>query len=70
MARLPHMSSTEHVFDPDAFSDLPDAGPGVASGSPPGERELELALRPRDLSEFVGQEALLDNLRIHLFAVL
>ena len=68
MARLPHMSSTEHVFDPGAFSDLPDAGPGVAPGGPPGERELELALRPRDLSEFVGQEALLDNLRIALGA--
>jgi len=63
------MSSTEHVFNPDAFSDLPPGGgpadPGQAALP---ERELESALRPRDLSEFVGQAALLDNLRIALQA--
>ena len=62
------MSSTEHVFNPDAFSDLPDAPDPAAEGSGLPERELEVALRPQDLSEFVGQAHVLDNLRLALTA--
>lgn len=63
------MSRTEHVFNPDAFADLPAEGTDqTAPASAPPERELESALRPRDLSEFVGQDRLLDNLRIALKA--
>lgn len=63
------MSRTEHVFNPDAFAGLPDDRPG-ASAEPVSlhEQELDVALRPRDLSEFVGQERILDNLRIALQA--
>ncbi len=59
------MSSTENVFNPDAFEDVPE---GALQESPLPERELEVALRPQDLSEFVGQEQVLDNLRIALKA--
>jgi len=63
------MSRTEHVFDPEAFAELPGAAPGETPGGRDlPERELEVALRPRDLSEFVGQERVLDNLRIALQA--
>jgi Holliday junction DNA helicase RuvB len=59
------MSSTEHVFNPDAFEGAPD-DPTPESAIP--ERELEVALRPQDLSEFIGQDQVLDNLRIALQA--
>jgi Holliday junction DNA helicase RuvB len=62
------MSSTEHVFNPDAFSDLPDTAGPPSEGPGPVERELEVALRPQDLSEFVGQPHVLDNLRLALTA--
>jgi len=58
------MSSTEHVFNPDAFSDLPEDSP--QGGLP--EREIEVALRPTSLDDFVGQERSLDNLRVALRA--
>ncbi|MCB9915694.1 MAG: Holliday junction branch migration DNA helicase RuvB [Planctomycetes bacterium] len=56
------MSSTEHIFDPKALEGSP-AGPGAAP-----ERELEIALRPQDLEEFVGQEQVRDNLRVAIQA--
>lgn len=52
------MSSTDHVYDPNALVD----GGGAA------ERELEASLRPARLTEFVGQERILDNLRIAIAA--
>ncbi|MFT7669883.1 MAG: Holliday junction DNA helicase RuvB [Planctomycetota bacterium] len=58
------MSSTEHVFNADALAGLPTAHDSAA----PPERELEVALRPASLSEFVGQELTRDNLRLALQA--
>jgi len=58
------MSSTEHVFDPGALTDPPDEGPADALP----ERELEIALRPRTLDEFVGQAQILDNFRVAIEA--
>lgn len=63
------MTSSEHVFNPDAILDSTpaDASPAEAGPALP-ERELEVALRPRQLSEFVGQPRTLDNLRVALQA--
>ncbi len=57
------MSNTEHIFDPEALAGLPE---GSDEGLP--ERELEFALRPADLDEFVGQERVRDNLRVAITA--
>ena len=64
MLPLPDMSSTEHIFDPDALLGSPDE----ASQEALPEREVEAALRPRTLEEFVGQDQALDNLRIAITA--
>jgi holliday junction DNA helicase RuvB len=61
---LPCMSSTEHVFDPDALVGSPVSDRDEATP----ERELEVALRPRDLSEFIGQDQTLDNLGVAITA--
>lgn len=58
------MATSEHVFDPEAIR---DPGGELPGGSLP-ERELEAALRPRELAEFVGQPGTLDNLRVALQA--
>ena len=57
------MSSSEHIFDPQALSGSPEA-----SGAALPERELEVALRPADLEEFIGQEQVRDNLRVAISA--
>lgn len=58
------MASTEHIFDPDALLGAADeTGPAALP-----EREVEAALRPRSLEEFVGQEQSVDNLRIAIAA--
>jgi Holliday junction DNA helicase RuvB len=60
------MSSTEHIFNPAAFEE--GTGSSEAPDSALPERELESALRPRDLDEFVGQDQVLDNLTVALKA--
>jgi Holliday junction DNA helicase RuvB len=57
------MSSSEHIFDPQALSGSPEA-----TGASLPERELEVALRPADLEEFIGQEQVRDNLRVAISA--
>ena len=57
------MSSSEHIFDPQALSGSPEV-----SGAALPERELEAALRPADLEEFIGQEQVRDNLRVAISA--
>lgn len=62
------MARTEHVFNPDALDDLPeDLGP-AKEGPGSLEQDLEVSLRPKDLTEFIGQERVLDNLQIALKA--
>ena len=56
------MSSTDHIFDPEALAGAPEAGELAP------ERELEQALRPQDLEAFVGQEQVRDNLRVAIAA--
>lgn len=55
------MAPTEHVFDPEALEGEPgsDRGP---------EPEAEPGLRPRNLSEFVGQERIVQDLLVALEA--
>ncbi|MBK7877912.1 MAG: Holliday junction branch migration DNA helicase RuvB [Planctomycetes bacterium] len=55
------MSSSEHVFDPNALVAEPEEG-GLA------EREVESNLRPQNLGEFVGQPRVLDNLKVAIAA--
>lgn len=52
----------EHVFRMEA---LEDPGP---SGATVSEQVTEVGLRPATLAEFVGQPAVVDNLRIHVGA--
>jgi len=52
----------EHVYDPLARGSAPE-GPEARP-----EQELESALRPRSLEEFVGQERVLSNLRVAIAA--
>lgn len=56
------MSSTDHIFDPEALEGAPAHGEALP------ERELEVALRPPDLEAFVGQEQVRDNLRVAITA--
>lgn len=58
-AILPRMAA-DHVFDPSA---LDTSGLGEAP-----ERDFETSLRPENLSEFIGQERAIDNLRVALTA--
>ena len=58
------MTQRPRVFDPSALEDDPQAP--SAAGLP--ERDLEAGLRPQNLSEFVGQERLLANLRVAIQA--
>lgn len=64
------MSSSEHIFDPEALSGAPSGPAGASDDAGEGlpERELESALRPADLDEFVGQERVRDNLRVAIAA--
>ncbi len=59
------MATSEHVFDPEAIR---DPGGDPSGPAAPPERELEAALRPRELDDFVGQPRTLGNLRIALEA--
>jgi Holliday junction DNA helicase RuvB len=74
------MDGSREVFDPAALAGM-EGGPAEGAGPPgsPGggftlptasgaERDLEAGLRPRDLSEFVGQGRVVENLRIALDA--
>ena len=56
-------ASGDHVFNPAALEDL-----GTPGGAP--ERVTEVGLRPRVLTEFVGQGAVVGNLRVHLDAAM
>jgi len=58
------MAHSEHVFDPTALDDA--TAETLAHGTP--EREFESTLRPQNLSEFVGQARVLDNLRVAIQA--
>jgi Holliday junction DNA helicase RuvB len=58
------MTHQPRVFDPTAL----EADPQAASPGGPGERDLEAGLRPQNLTEFVGQERLLANLRVAIQA--
>jgi Holliday junction DNA helicase RuvB len=55
------MAPSEHIFDPHALIEEPEAP------STP-EREVETRLRPRTLDEFVGQARVLDNLVVAIQA--
>jgi len=58
------MTQRPRVFDPSALEADPEAAPGAG----PAERDLEAGLRPQSLTEFVGQERLLSNLRVAIQA--
>jgi Holliday junction DNA helicase RuvB len=60
------VASTDPLVNPAAFSGAPT---GLTAGeAQPPERELENALRPRRLGEFVGQGQVVENLRVALEA--
>jgi Holliday junction DNA helicase RuvB len=50
------------------MSDAAGVRPELAAEALPDERRLEAALRPRGLDEFVGQRALVENLRVFIAA--
>ncbi|MEM9802386.1 MAG: Holliday junction branch migration DNA helicase RuvB [Planctomycetota bacterium] len=54
----------DHVFNPEALEGLSE-GPGSAP-----ERVVEMGLRPERLDDFVGQESVVENLRVHLAAAM
>ncbi len=58
------MSLRPRVFDPTAL----EADPEAPAAGGPAERDLEAGLRPQNLTEFVGQERLLSNLRVAIQA--
>jgi len=58
------MTQRPRVFDPTAL----EADPEAPSAGEPAERDVEAGLRPRSLTEFVGQERLLSNLRVGIQA--
>ena len=69
--------SNDPILNPDAFR--PGSSSSSGSGDPADqrisspqpfepERELENSLRPQDLGEFVGQERVVENLRVALHA--
>ncbi len=65
MARKRHQE--EDVAEEAA--DLPDArAEALAPESQPEEREVDAALRPRRFDEYIGQRALIDNLRVFVQA--
>ena len=59
------MSEPDSVVNPDAFR---AAAPITAPQALSGEGDFERSLRPRDLSEFVGQERVVSNLKVALQA--
>lgn len=59
------MSRSEHIFDPTALQDQDE---GELTGRP--EIEFERSLRPSKLTEFVGQERVVGNLRVAIDATL
>jgi Holliday junction DNA helicase RuvB len=61
----PDPSQPDHVFDPEALTGIPE-DPASREQSP--EAEVEAGLRPRSLSEFVGQPRVIENLRVALGA--
>ncbi len=61
------MAPHDSIVNQEAFSDAPEPAL-TAPVATPRDRELENALRPRRLSEFVGQSRIVDNLRIALEA--
>ncbi|MBK7643825.1 MAG: Holliday junction branch migration DNA helicase RuvB [Planctomycetes bacterium] len=58
------MAELPRVFDPSALEEDPKAPLGAETA----ERDLEAGLRPQNLTEFVGQERLLSNLRVAIQA--
>ena len=60
------MTRSESVFDPDALEE-PQEGP-VEGAAFAAEEDLENELRPRRFDEFVGQERVVENLRIAIQA--
>ncbi|MBM3976550.1 MAG: Holliday junction branch migration DNA helicase RuvB [Planctomycetes bacterium] len=62
------MGASDAVINPDAFRSAGSAQPLTSPYTTPREGEYENALRPRELSEFVGQTRCVDNLRIALHA--
>ncbi len=62
----PPVPSSDPLVNPEAFRS-PGTGLTAPAAQPP-EREFENALRPGRLQEFVGQEQVVDNLRVALEA--
>jgi len=59
------MSEPDSVINPDAFR---AAAPITTPQALGGDGDFERSLRPRDLGEFVGQERVVDNLKVALQA--
>jgi holliday junction DNA helicase RuvB len=60
------MEGRDSIFDPQLLGSLEPLAASPLSDGP--EREFENSLRPRSFDEFVGQERVVDNLRIALRA--
>lgn len=58
------MSESDSFVNPGAFFEPPITAPASQSG----EGDFERSLRPRDLSEFIGQGRVVENLRVALAA--
>lgn len=61
------MNDSDPIVNLAAFSDAPSGG-WTAPAAIPREQEFENTLRPRTLEEFVGQERVVENLRVALAA--
>ncbi len=62
-AILGSMAASEHVFDPSALEG--PSGPGPSSA---GDGEAEPGLRPASLADFVGQQRIVDDLKVAIGA--